>query len=57
MQVYPAAGYAEDVQAHGGKIAVFNLDRSQGDDDADYLFLGPCETLLPQALTSDPARD
>ncbi|KAF7799997.1 hypothetical protein EIP86_011240 [Pleurotus ostreatoroseus] len=49
--VYPAAGYAEEVQANGGKVAVFNLDRSHGDEDADYLFLGPCETMLPQALT------
>ncbi|KAJ6488525.1 DHS-like NAD/FAD-binding domain-containing protein [Mycena vitilis] len=48
--VYPAAGYASTVKANGGKVAVFNLDRSEGDDEADFLFLGPCETTLPQAL-------
>ena len=49
-QVYPAAGYAGEVQDRGGKVAVFNLDRSKGDHDADYLFLGPCEETLPRAL-------
>ncbi|EPQ59536.1 DHS-like NAD/FAD-binding domain-containing protein [Gloeophyllum trabeum ATCC 11539] len=48
--VYPAAGYASEVQDHGGKVAVFNLDRSEGDEDADFLFLGPCEKTLPAAL-------
>jgi len=48
--VYPAAGYASGVQENGGKVAVFNLDRSSGDEDADFLFLGPCEETLPQAL-------
>ncbi|KAI0676901.1 DHS-like NAD/FAD-binding domain-containing protein [Trametes maxima] len=48
--VYPAAGYAGDVLDNGGKVAVFNLDRSEGDQDADYLFLGPAEVTLPKAL-------
>ncbi|KZT26920.1 DHS-like NAD/FAD-binding domain-containing protein [Neolentinus lepideus HHB14362 ss-1] len=48
--VYPAAGYAAKVQDNGGKVAVFNLDRSEGDEDADFLFLGPCEETLPEAL-------
>ncbi|KAJ6582852.1 DHS-like NAD/FAD-binding domain-containing protein [Mycena sp. CBHHK59/15] len=48
--VYPAAQYASMVQDHGGKVAVFNLERSAGDAEADFLFLGPCETTLPQAL-------
>ncbi|KZV87587.1 DHS-like NAD/FAD-binding domain-containing protein [Exidia glandulosa HHB12029] len=48
--VYPAASYAEEVKSHGGRVAVFNLDRSQGDGDADFLFLGPCEETLPRAL-------
>jgi NAD-dependent deacetylase sirtuin 5 len=38
------------VQEQGGKIAVFNLERSEGDDEADFLFLGPCEETLPEAL-------
>lgn len=48
--VYPAAGYAAEIQDNGGKIAVFNLDRSEGDEDADFLFLGPCEETIPTAL-------
>ncbi|KDQ64828.1 hypothetical protein JAAARDRAFT_117770 [Jaapia argillacea MUCL 33604] len=48
--VYPAAGYAYDVKRHGGKVAVFNLERSCGDKDGDFLFLGPCEETLPEAL-------
>ncbi|KAF5369866.1 hypothetical protein D9758_001270 [Tetrapyrgos nigripes] len=49
--VYPAAGYAEEVAEHGGKVAVFNLDRSSGDDEADFLFLGPCEETIATALS------
>ncbi|KAK7685861.1 hypothetical protein QCA50_011208 [Cerrena zonata] len=49
-KVYPAAGVAEKVKAAGGKVAVFNIDRSEGDEDADFLFLGPCEETLPIAL-------
>jgi len=49
--VYPAAGYAYDVaENNGGTVAVFNIERSEGDEYADFLFLGPCETMLPQAL-------
>ncbi|KAJ7611581.1 DHS-like NAD/FAD-binding domain-containing protein [Roridomyces roridus] len=48
--VYPAASYASKVQRQGGKVAVFNLDRSSGDMSADFLFLGPCEETLPKAL-------
>ena len=50
FQVYPAAGVADIVRDAGGTVAVFNLDRSQGDDEADFLFLGPCEETLPIAL-------
>ncbi|KDQ18726.1 hypothetical protein BOTBODRAFT_29100 [Botryobasidium botryosum FD-172 SS1] len=48
--VYPAAGYANDVEHNGGKVAVFNLDRSRDDEYADFLFLGPCEKTLPHAF-------
>ncbi|KAJ6500556.1 sirtuin 5 [Mycena sanguinolenta] len=48
--VYPAAAYAGEVLAHGGKVAVFNLERSDGDGEADFLFLGPCEKTLSEAL-------
>jgi len=55
--VYPAAGYAAEVQEQGGKIAVFNLDRSEGDDDADFLFLGPCEETLPKCIGVELEKD
>jgi len=48
--VYPAAGFATQVKANGGKVAVFNLGRSAGDEEADFLFLGPCEEVLPDVL-------
>ncbi|CAE6414577.1 unnamed protein product [Rhizoctonia solani] len=48
--VYPAAGFADVVQDNGGKVAVFNVDASQGDQNADFLFLGPCEKTLGEAL-------
>jgi len=48
--VYPAAGYAADIQEHSGKTAVFNLQESDGDHVADFLFMGPCEETLPRAL-------
>ncbi|KAF8164988.1 DHS-like NAD/FAD-binding domain-containing protein [Crassisporium funariophilum] len=48
--VQPAASYAFEVQNKGGKVAVFNLERSAGDRNADFRFLGPCEETLPKAL-------
>ncbi|KAH7340887.1 DHS-like NAD/FAD-binding domain-containing protein [Rhizoctonia solani] len=48
--VYPAAGFANTVQFNGGKVAVFNIEESKGDQDADFLFLGPCEKMLGEAL-------
>ena len=38
----------------GGKVAVFNIERSEGDEDADFLFLGPCEQTIPEALGLTP---
>lgn len=49
-QVQPAAGFASQIQGHGGKVAVFNLDRSNNDDKADFLFLGSCDATLPEVL-------
>ncbi|TFY72493.1 hypothetical protein EVG20_g497 [Dentipellis fragilis] len=54
-KVHPAALYAGDVHDNGGKVAVFNLERTPGDEEADFLFLGPCEQILPQVL--DLKRD
>ncbi|EPT00777.1 hypothetical protein FOMPIDRAFT_1030221 [Fomitopsis schrenkii] len=52
--VRPAAGYAEMVKKRGGRVAVFNLGRSEGDEEADFLFLGPCEQTLPAILETVP---
>ncbi|ETW77534.1 hypothetical protein HETIRDRAFT_125388 [Heterobasidion irregulare TC 32-1] len=48
--VNPAAKLASKMKGRGGKVAVFNADRSNEDEEADFLFLGPCETMLPDAL-------
>jgi NAD-dependent deacetylase sirtuin 5 len=48
--VYPAAGFADQVQAQGGKVAVFNLER--GNEIADWFFEGPVEDTLSRALQS-----
>ncbi|KAH9942671.1 DHS-like NAD/FAD-binding domain-containing protein [Amylocystis lapponica] len=48
--VYPAAGYAYRVKRHNGVVAIFNLEPSQGDNLADFVFLGRCEVELPRAL-------
>ena len=46
----PAAEYAKVVKKRGGRVAVFNLGRTEGDEEADFLFLGPCEETLPAIL-------
>jgi NAD-dependent deacetylase sirtuin 5 len=38
------------VQQNGGVVAVFNIEPSEGDEYADFLFVGPCETTLGEAL-------
>ncbi|TFK43172.1 DHS-like NAD/FAD-binding domain-containing protein [Crucibulum laeve] len=52
--VYPAAGFATTVKDNGGKVAVFNIEKTTPSDledtAPDFLFLGPCEDLLPAAL-------
>ncbi|CAE7126270.1 unnamed protein product [Rhizoctonia solani] len=48
--VYPAAGFADVVRHNGGKVAVFNIEASKGDQKANFLFLGPCERTLGEAL-------
>lgn len=50
----PASGYAETVKKRGGRVAVFNFGRSEGDEEADFLFLGPCEETLPAVLQTEP---
>ena len=46
----PVAGFASQVKGHGGKVAIFNIDRSNNDEEADFLFLGSCDITLPDAL-------
>jgi NAD-dependent deacetylase sirtuin 5 len=48
--VQPAAGLSHTVKEHGGKVAVFNLEASNHSEEADFLFLGPCETRLGEVL-------
>ncbi|KZT25357.1 sirtuin [Neolentinus lepideus HHB14362 ss-1] len=48
--VHPAAGFAKTIKSRGGKVAIVNLERSEGDSDADFLFIGPCEETLPLLL-------
>ncbi|EJD52987.1 sirtuin 5 [Auricularia subglabra TFB-10046 SS5] len=47
--VYPAAAFAHEVSGRG-KVAIFNLSRTEGDGIADFLFLGPCAETLPRTL-------
>ena len=57
LKVYPAAGYAYEVSENGGKVAIFNLENTDGDEDADFLFLGPCEETLPSILSGLETRN
>lgn len=47
-EVWPAAGYIDEVEARGGKIAVFNPDRSKKREG--WFFEGGAEHTLPLAL-------
>lgn len=50
--VFPAAAYAHEVMDNGGKAAVFNIERTAGDENMDFAFVGPCEETLRAALYS-----
>lgn len=47
--LWPAAGYAEQVKMRGGKVAVFNKQPTMA-DIADWMILGDAAITLPQAL-------
>ncbi|KIY46230.1 DHS-like NAD/FAD-binding domain-containing protein [Fistulina hepatica ATCC 64428] len=47
--VYPAAGFSKMVKNRGGTVAVFNLECTS-EDDADFMFLGPCEETLARLV-------
>ncbi|KAJ7159962.1 DHS-like NAD/FAD-binding domain-containing protein [Mycena crocata] len=48
--VYPAGGYAHEVKENGGTVAVFNSERTEDDEFAQFFFLGRCEETLPRIL-------
>ncbi|THH09857.1 hypothetical protein EW146_g8550, partial [Bondarzewia mesenterica] len=48
--VMPAGVFADVVRDHGGKVAVFNIERTYADRKADFVFLGPCEETLVAAF-------
>ncbi|KAK0430776.1 DHS-like NAD/FAD-binding domain-containing protein [Armillaria borealis] len=41
--VQPASKIGGRVKAHGGKVALFNVELGNHADEADFVFLGPCE--------------
>ncbi|KAI0784867.1 DHS-like NAD/FAD-binding domain-containing protein [Abortiporus biennis] len=48
--VQSASKLGTRVQSQGGKVAVFNFEMSNHSKDADFVFLGPCETRLSEVL-------
>jgi len=48
--VQPAASFAQDAKDNGARVAIFNIERTPGDEGADFVFLGPCEESLVVAL-------
>lgn len=48
--VYPAAGYASQIKAQGGKVAIVDIDCSVRGEDADWLFEGDAATVVPEML-------
>ncbi|KAF5390944.1 hypothetical protein D9757_003941 [Collybiopsis confluens] len=49
--VQPASKLPERVHANGGQVAVFNVEATTNhSDEADFLFVGPCELELTRVL-------
>ncbi|KAF9527939.1 DHS-like NAD/FAD-binding domain-containing protein [Crepidotus variabilis] len=48
--VQPASKLSQRVKDHGGRVAVFNLEQSNHSEEADFLFLGPCEQRLGEVF-------
>ena len=46
----PASTYAYRVKRRGGKVAVFNVEPSEAETLADFVFRGPCEIELPRVF-------
>ena len=57
LQVHPAATFAAKVKERGGKVAIFNIENGKRDSVADFVFLGPCEEILPKVLAVDADAD
>ena len=52
--VYPAASLAHSVKSNGGKVAVFNLERTgESEKEVDWFFEGGVEKTLSWALGID----
>ncbi|KAJ7281618.1 DHS-like NAD/FAD-binding domain-containing protein [Mycena rebaudengoi] len=54
--VYLAAGYAHEVAENGGAVAMFNSERTDDDDFAQFFFLCPCEETFPRVLLNVQAQ-
>ncbi|SJL06965.1 uncharacterized protein ARMOST_10307 [Armillaria ostoyae] len=49
--VQPASKIGGRVKAHGGKVAMFNVELGNHADEADFVFLGPCEERLVEVFS------
>ncbi|KNZ75382.1 NAD-dependent deacetylase sirtuin-5 [Termitomyces sp. J132] len=54
LTVQPAGSYMAEVQDNGGTAVIFNMDSTELDEEADFLFRGPCEVELLRVLGVDP---
>lgn len=43
------------MKEHGGTVAVFNIEPGKRDALADFVFLGPCEDILPRVFDTTQA--
>ncbi|KAK0239725.1 DHS-like NAD/FAD-binding domain-containing protein [Armillaria nabsnona] len=50
LVVQPASKIGGRVKAHGGKVALFNVELGNHADEADFVFLGPCEERLVEVF-------
>ena len=50
VQVQPASKIGGRVKAHGGKVALFNVELGNHADEADFVFLGLCEERLVEVF-------
>jgi len=48
--VQPASTLGGRVKANGGRVVVFNIEAGNHAEEADFVFLGPCEETLGQVI-------